>query len=87
MQVVFRIRTGTWRVDPGDGLNGGDWHVRATACGLTGIDKRTVSGHRAFEPWVLRRYPAMSADPAISSAAAALIEAAGRGSQTALRRL
>ena len=29
----------------------------------------------------------MSADPAISSAAAALIEAAGRGSQTALRRL
>lgn len=61
--------------------------MRATARGLAGIDRQAVSGHRADKPWVFRRNPAVSADPAISSAAAALIEAAGRGNQAALRRL
>lgn len=61
--------------------------MRTDGCNVDGIDKDAVSGHRAVDPWTFRRYPAVSADPVISSAAAVLIEAVGRGSQPALRQL
>jgi RNA polymerase sigma-70 factor (ECF subfamily) len=51
------------------------------------MDKHTFSRHGAVEPWARWRNPIMSPDPITSSAAAVLIDAVGRGSQAALRRL
>lgn len=53
-----------------------------------GMDKNAVSGHVAAQSWACGRNPYMTDDPTASlSAAAILIDAVGRGSHTALRRL